>query len=353
MNPRINSLRKIIKRNKLDSLVIFSAANVSYLTRKVTRDSYLLITQKKSYFFTDSRYIEESKRNLPAGFILKEVNSSLPRRIIEVCLKNKLRRIGFEESSTFYSTFRKLNNHLKGKSRLVPVSGMVEELRQIKSASEIAKIRKGVRIIFEAFIFIRKFLRGGRKEIEIVAEFERFIRYRGAQGSAFSIIVAAGKNSSHPHHLPGQKRLIRGEPVLIDIGVEYEGYKSDITRVFSVGRPSRQLDRIYDIVLGAQEAAIASVRPGIRAKEIDSAGRNYIKNHGLGKQFVHSIGHGVGVKVHEWPQISPDSTEEIRPGMVFTIEPAVYLADKFGIRIEDMVLVTRSGCEVLSRRIPK
>ena len=350
---RIKFLRKILKQKNLDSLIVFSPANITYLTAKLRHDAYLLVTLKRCFYLTDSRYIGELRRSLPRKFLLKEIHASLPTHIIDLCNENRLKRIGFEEDSTFYSTYRKLSRNLKKRSRLIPTSGLVEGLRESKSRLEIARIKKGVRIILEAFVFIRKFLKAGQKEIEIVAEFERFIRYNGAEDSAFDIIVAAGKNSAHPHHTPGQKKLVRGEPVLIDIGVECQGYKSDISRVFSVGKPSDQLDKVYGIVLKAQEAAIKAVKPGVSAGVIDSAGRRHIEKHGLGKYFVHSIGHGVGIKVHEGPHISPNSEEIIKPGMVFTLEPAVYLPGRFGIRIEDMVLVTKTGCQLLSKNIPK
>jgi Xaa-Pro aminopeptidase len=226
-------------------------------------------------------------------------------------------------------------------------------LRAIKRADEIAKIRKALKITALAIEFIRDFIRPGVKELEIAAELERFVRYQGAIGAAFDIIVASGANSCHPHHLPTSKRLADNDVVLIDLGVDYLGYKSDLTRVFFLGKINGLARRIYDLVLKSQEKAIKKIRPGVGADLIDAASRKYIDTKGYGKYFVHSLGHGVGINIHEDPCIASKSDDILREGMVFTVEPAVYLPGKFGIRIEDMVLVTKKGCEVLSGSINK
>jgi len=178
----------------------------------------------------------------------------------------------------------------------------------------------------------------------VVAELERFIRYRGAANSAFEIIVAGGANSAFAHHIPGARKLRDRQNVLIDIGVDVCGYKSDLTRVFFLGKINSLTRRIFDIVRVAQDRAIARIRPGVVASYVDSASREFITKKGYGKYFGHNLGHGVGLEVHEAPHISPRSQEILRPGMVFTVEPAIYLPGKFGIRIEDMVLVTDKGC---------
>ncbi len=182
---------------------------------------------------------------------------------------------------------------------------------------------------------------------------ERFIRYNGAAKSGFDIIVACGPHSSQPHHIPVDTKLKQNEPVLIDIGVDYLGYKSDLTRVFFLGKISVLLRKIHHIVRRAQDKAIEQIKPGKATGEIDHAARQYITQKGFGRFFSHNLGHGVGLEIHEEPHISTKGNSLLRPGMLFTVEPAIYLPGKFGMRIEDMVLVTKTGCEVLSGAIHK
>jgi Xaa-Pro aminopeptidase len=204
-----------------------------------------------------------------------------------------------------------------------------------------------------ALEFIKDFISVGRTEIEIAAELERFIRYNGASRSAFDIIVASGQNSSFPHHLTSQKKIKNNEPVLIDIGVDYLGYKSDLTRVFFLGKINSCLKRIYDIVVEAQNRAIKKIKPGVNISSIDAAARQYIAHQGFGSYFGHNLGHGVGIEVHEKPYISDKENGVLVPGMVLTVEPAIYLPNRFGIRVEDEILVTQKRCEVLSGALNK
>jgi len=187
----------------------------------------------------------------------------------------------------------------------------------------------------------------------VVGEIERFIRYHGASDKAFDIIVASGPNSSFPHHIPSQRKLKKDEPVLIDIGVDYQGYKCDLTRIFFLDRIKGLNLKIYDIVREAQGRAIGKVGPGCKISEIDKASRQYIAEKGYAERFCHNLGHGIGLDVHEAPQISSGEDAFLETGMVFTVEPGIYLPNKFGIRIEDMILVTQEGNEVLSGSIHK
>ena len=205
----------------------------------------------------------------------------------------------------------------------------------------------------DALRYIREFLSCGRSELEIAAELERFIRYHGAQSASFDIIVASGINSSYPHHLTSPKKLKSGESLVIDMGVNYRGYKSDLTRVFFLGKITLLVRRIYDIVRNAQQKAIARIKPGSSIREVDEAARSYIAQKGYGRYFGHNLGHGIGLEVHEAPKISSRQEGRLKEGMVFTIEPGIYLPGKFGIRIEDLVLVTKKGCEVLSGSLDK
>jgi len=351
MSSRLKKVYSQLKQRGLDGLLVSLPANISYLTEFLSRDSYLLISEKENIYFTDSRYTEEAKTFLKNEIKLKECNGSVFKHITEASLRLGLKRLGFEERNLAFAEFNKIRELGSGRLQLIPTHSIIEDNRQIKQAGEVEKIRQAARITALALEHIRKFIVCGVREIEVAAEFERFIRYHGCNTSAFDIIIASGPNSSQPHHLSGPRRLRDNEPVLIDMGVDYRGYKSDLTRVLFLGKITVLARKVYDIVLKAQELAIKRIRPGAEMAAIDKVAREYIASKGYAGYFTHNLGHGLGLEVHEDPRISGNEASAVRPGMVFTIEPGIYLPGKFGIRIEDMVLVTRKGCEVLSGAI--
>jgi Xaa-Pro aminopeptidase len=353
MNSRIRSILAKLKQQNLEGLIISCPANISYLTKSLSRDAYFLVSTKGNFYFTDSRYIEEAKNKLKGRAHLKKIDGSAFKLIADTCLDLGIRNIGFEERNLAYAEYKKIKESLKGKVYLIPTHSLIEDARQIKEPQEVENIKKALKITISALKFIKGFIAQGKREIEVVAELEHFIRYQGASGSAFNIIVASGPNSSFPHHTPTQKRLGSKTPVLIDLGVDYLGYKSDLTRVFFLDKMSVLERKIYDIVLEAQGRAIKKIRPGERISEVDKAARQYIAQKGYAKYFGHNLGHGIGLEVHEEPHISARVDNFLKPGMVFTVEPAVYLPGRFGIRIEDAVLVTGKGCEVLSGTLNK
>lgn len=353
MRSRLQKLLVRLKDEHLDGLIVSSPANISYLGGFTASSAYLLVSNKECVYFTDSRYTEEVRPRLKSLATLKKINGSVFDLIADTCVGLGLKKVGFEERHLPYAEYRKIREHLKAKSYLVPSYNLIESLRQVKDPGETGKIREALRITGLALEFIRDFIRPGLKELEIAGELERFIRYNGAGEAAFDIIVASGPNSAHPHHRPGPNKIQDDEPLLIDIGVDYRGYKSDLTRVFFLDKIKGLSRRIHEIVLGAQEKAIAKIKPGADIAKIDALARNFIADKGYAKFFGHSLGHGVGLETHEAPSISPKNEGLLVPGMVFTVEPAIYLPGKFGIRIEDMVLVTRKGCEVLSGSINK
>jgi Xaa-Pro aminopeptidase len=353
VNSRIKRILAKIEQENLDGIIVSFPANISYLVKFSSRDSYLVVSKKQNFYITDSRYTEEAKSNLKRTAAVKKSDGSVFKSIADICLDLGLKRIAFEERHLPFAEHKKIKEALKRKAGLIPTHGFIEEFRQIKEGEEIEKIKKAVRITSAALKFIKSFISAGRKEIEVVAELERFIRYRGASNSAFDIIVASGPNSSFPHHIPSGRKIKNNESVLIDIGVDYLGYKSDLTRVFFLGKMNIQVRKIYDIVLAAQGRAIEKIRPAQTISEIDRAARRYITRKGYGGFFGHNLGHGVGLEIHEEPQISGKENNPLKPGMVFTVEPAIYLPGKFGIRIEDTVLVTGKGCEVLDGTIDK
>ena len=353
MNSRMRRVYAGLKKENLDGVLVSSPSNITYLTKYQSRDSYLLVSAKKNIYFTDSRYTQEAKKHLKENAQIVQTNGALLNAISAACSRLGLKRIAFEEKDLSYAQYYKISEKLKPFAAFIPFYGIIEKLRQLKDKEELDKITKAAQITALAIKFIQDIIRPGKKEIEIAGELEHFIRYNGAQYSSFNIIVASGPNSSYPHHITSERRLRNNELVLIDLGVDFQGYKSDLTRVFFLGKIHPLVKKIYNIVEEAQKKAIKKIRESIEISNIDLAARQYITQKGYGAFFSHSLGHGIGLEIHENPTISPRQTAKLKQGMVFTIEPGIYLPGKFGIRIEDMVVVTKKGSEVLSGPINK
>lgn len=337
-----------LREKKLDGFLVSSASNLFYFTHFSNPDAYGLFSLKGNSYLTDPRYKEQSQAKLGKEFSLIITDGSIFSALARECFRLGLKRIGFEERHLPFAEYQKLKELLKKKVNLVPAFGLIEELRKIKNEEELAKIKKAAAITLKALKFIKDFLREGVKEIEVAAELERIIRYLGAEEAAFKIIVAFGKNSSFPHHIPTLKKLSSDDLILIDLGVSFQGYKSDLTRIFFLDKIRILYRKIYDLVLKAQEIAFKKIKSGEKTSAVDLAARNYLASKKYGENFIHGIGHGVGIDVHEEPFLNARNQQVLQEGMVFTVEPAIYLPGQFGIRIEDMVLVTKKGCEILS-----
>jgi len=255
--------------------------------------------------------------------------------------------VAFEANFFTYSDFEALTS--RDKRRFLPVVGLVEGLRERKDAGEIKMIKTATATAERAFLRLKQIIEPGATEKEVADELEMLLRREGAGESSFPIIVAAGKRASLPHARPGEHRIRENEAVLIDWGARFNFYNSDLTRVIFMGKISKKMRRVYETVLEAQRRAIDVIRPGVEIKEVDRAAREYIVSQGFGLRFGHGLGHGIGLEVHEAPTIGPKSKGRLRVGMVFTVEPAVYIPGWGGVRIEDMVRLTRTGCEVISR----
>ncbi len=352
MNAKIKSVCAQLKKEQLDGLLLSNPVNISYLTDYRSRDSYLILTGRERVYFTDSRYTDEAKSKLK-GVVIERINGNFFNKISLICRDLRIKCLGFEERYLSFGEYKKLRKELPDFLGLAPTYGLVEDLRQIKTVEEVEKIKKANQIAIKAFNFIQDYLKPGIKEIEVAGELERFIRYNKADDSSFDIIVASGPNSAFAHHLTSGRKLKADEPVLIDLGVDYCGYKSDLTRVFFLGKINSLVEEIYRIVRQAQELALKGIKPGKTCGEIDALARNFIEKNGYGGFFGHGLGHGVGLEIHEEPHIGKKQSRMLQPGMVFTVEPAIYLPKKFGIRLEDMVLVTKKGSEVLSGALNK
>lgn len=351
------SMKGVLKQ--LDGLLISKPANVSYLSGFKGGDSYILTTRNGNFFITDFRYLEQARAELKGlkriGLFggrdrtlnIELVNAGTFESIAKLIKGQGLKRVGFEAKWMAYGELEQIRGHLK-KSELIPVYDAVEELRIAKRAEEIKLLRKAINITISAFRHILKGVRPGVKEAEVAAQLEYYMRVGGAS-AAFPTIVASGKRSSLPHASASNKKLESGELVVIDAGGCFEGYNSDLTRTIYLGKISNAARKIYEVVLEAQGRAIAAIKPGVKASYLDKIARDYINKKGYGPCFGHNLGHGVGMEVHEEPTISRKNVQTLRPGMVFTVEPAIYIPGLGGVRIEDVVLVTEDGCEVLSQ----
>jgi Xaa-Pro aminopeptidase len=347
MQKRIEQLRSQLDAEKIDGILITSAANRLYMSGFSGSTGYVLISSKHAALITDFRYIDQAKEECPDYEVVdnkRKMNEALLQKVKEF----GIHRLGFEKAHMSYAQYETLSYILQG-IELIPTDGLVEELRMIKDEGEIAIIRKAVEIADQTFSHILSFIRPGVREIDIAIEMEFFMRKLGASGPSFDTIVASGVRSALPHGRASDKVIQEGELVTLDFGAVYKGYVSDLTRTVAVGEVSSKLKEIYDICLKAQLAGVEKIRSGMTGKEADAICRDIIAAEGYGEAFGHSTGHGIGLDVHEGPGLSSVSETILKPGMIVTVEPGIYLSGIGGVRIEDDILITDSGNEILSK----
>lgn len=348
MNLRLKNLFKLFEKHSLDSLLVSSWPNVTYLSGFKSTESWIFVSPKGLYFITDSRYLEQAKEEAKGFKILLRDKQSVTEMVASLAAKHKLSSVGFESSIITHSFYEALCRNV-GQSKLRPTRGLVERLREKKDDFEIAQLRRSADIAVKGFHYIRNTARPGMTEREVQGRLEFYTKSLGAEKPAFDIIIAAGARASMPHCQSNQTLVKDNNVLLVDMGVVYEGYHSDLTRPIFLGRMSPLLQKIYKVVWHAQRLGIRRAGPGVPASEVDKACRQAIKKAGYERYFGHGTGHGVGLEVHEAPTVSSKSQTILEPGMVITVEPGIYLPGKFGIRIEDMVLITKNGNEVLTR----
>lgn len=330
---------------KVDGLLISSPANVRYLSGYAGSNGLLLLLPGEAHFFTDPRYATASKTIPGKVHVVKGPLISAAAKVVK---RKRIKRVGFEAASTPYEAYTRLKEELPLGVSLIPAGRLVEERRMLKSADELAKIRRSVAINSEALARVLRRLRPGVTEQDVAAEIDFQQKMCGAEKSSFDTIVAGGAHSALPHAHPSNHRLSANELLLIDMGTFFDGYASDMTRMVHLGPPPGKIRGMYKAVLEAQLAGIAAVKDGTTAGKVDAATRGVLRKHKLEKAFVHSTGHGLGLEIHELPRIGKKDKTVLREGMAITIEPGVYVEGLGGIRIEDTVLVTRNGCEVLT-----
>jgi Xaa-Pro aminopeptidase len=326
---------------ELDALYITRPENVRYLTGfPHPEDAQVLIAPEGAFLLTDPRYPEaERQSQVPAKVLRREEREAL--------FQDLRGRVGFEAEHLPYATLERLRE--LSPAEWVPTKGVIERLRLKKRPEEVARIRQAQALAEKALEHALGLLKPGVEEREVALEIEFFLRKAGAEGVAFPPIVASGARGALPHARASEKRLEAGELVTLDLGAKVAGYHSDMTRTVALGKPPLEMRRVHQAVLSALEVALENLRPGRTGKEVDALTREELKRHGLDRYFVHSLGHGVGLGVHEGPSLSPYTEEVLEPGMVVTVEPGVYLPGVGGVRIEELVLLTEDGIELLSR----
>lgn len=349
---RRDRLRKGLKKAKVDALLVSNFTNVTYLTGFTGDDSYLLLTPKNQIVISDPRYTTQLQEECPRVDVHIRPPGQGMLQAVETLLKQaKLSRLGIEGDSMTVA-FRERMAAKLGRVELITTCGAVEELRMCKDKNEVAEIRRAIDYAQQAFEGVRKLLHPEQTEKEVADSLEHQMRRCGATGASFPSIVAVGDRAALPHYRPHDRRISEAPFVLIDWGAVGRGYVSDLTRVLVTGKIPPKLQRIYEVVLNAQERAIAAIKPGLTCEQVDTAARGVIEKAGFGKQFGHGLGHGIGLEIHEAPRLAKGQSVKLRPGMVVTVEPGIYVPGFGGVRIEDDILVTRTGCEVLTN-LPK
>jgi Xaa-Pro aminopeptidase len=332
---------------RLDSLIVSALPNVRYLSGFTGSNAVLLIGGSRPVLFTDPRYAIQAQEQAP-GCAVRIVRGSLLAAALKLVAKKKWRQIGFEAGPIAYSSYGELHEGLTLGAELKATAGLVEQYRMIKSDEEVALIRRAVETNSRAFANCLKSVRPGMAESDLAAKLEYQMRVLGAEKAAFETIVASGPRTALPHAHPTSNPLKSGELLLVDMGAMQAGYASDMTRMLHLGKPGAKARALYKAVLEAQLAGVSAVRANITAGAVDRKTRQVLKAHGLEKAFVHSTGHGLGLEIHEAPRVGKKDATTLLAGMVITIEPGAYVEGFGGVRIEDTVLVTENGCEVLT-----
>lgn len=346
MTERIQKLRKALSGEGLDALLVSEPLHIRYLSGFSGDSGLALVGPQQTFLITDFRYEEQARIQAPGAQLLI-AKDGFVEKMAELSPEVTGHRIGFEEAHLPYKTYKKLREHLSH-AEWIAQDGLVERLSIVKDAQEIAHIREAVRIADRVFEQIVPLLRPGIAEREIAAEMEYAIRKHTPEGPSFEAIVASGPRSSMPHASVTDRKIRSGDLVILDFGAISGGYASDVTRTLAIGTPTAEQRKIHEIVLHAQEAALAAAKADMSCSELDRVARTIVEHAGYGPQFGHSLGHGVGLNVHEQPRISSKSEHILKPGMVVTIEPGIYLPGWGGVRIENLVVIHQNGCENLT-----
>jgi len=344
---RLETIKEQFNDLKIDSFLIKNLANIRYLTGFSGSAGNVLITKDKNYFISDFRYKTQSAKEVDKNFeIIIYVQNSLSflKDLIE---KHDLKKIGFESNFMTFNDVLGLKKEFEN-TEFIPVDSLVEKIVMVKNEKEILATRKAVEITDRTFSELLKIIKPGITEREVSAHISYLQKMYGADGDSFDAIVASGERGAFPHARPTDKKIATGELVTLDFGCTVEGMKSDMTRTIAIGEISDECKNIYSIVKEAQQKALEKVKAGMSTKEIDSVARDFIREKGFGNNFGHGLGHGVGYDIHEKPALNERTDYILQINNIITIEPGIYVEGTGGVRIEDDVIVTKEGCEILN-----
>lgn len=345
---KFDKIQQLLERESLDALLVMSAENRRYLSEFTGSSGALIITKESRFLMSDFRYKAQGAEQAEEfEFILQE--KGLLESIVSFMNSKGLKRIGFEGEHVNYNTYSQLSKSFD----VVPLTGEVEKIRLIKTDEELDLIIKACEIADQSYEYILTYVKAGMTELEVKNELEAHMTSLGASGPSFDTIVASGHRGALPHGVASDKVIEDGDMVTLDFGAWYKGYASDITRTFAVGSVSPEMEEIYNIVLESQLKSLDEIKAGMTGKEADSIARDVISSKGHGEHFGHSLGHGLGLEVHELPGLSQKSTMTLEPGMVITIEPGIYVDGLGGVRIEDDAVVTEKGLKKLTHSSKK
>lgn len=345
---KFDKIQQLLERESLDALLVMSAENRRYLSEFTGSSGALIITKESRFLMSDFRYKAQGAEQAEEfEFILQE--KGLLESIVSFMNSKGLKRIGFEGEHVNYNTYSQLSKSFD----VVPLTGEVERIRLIKTDEELDLIIKACEIADQSYEYILTYVKAGMTELEVKNELEAHMTSLGASGPSFDTIVASGHRGALPHGVASDKVIEDGDMVTLDFGAWYKGYASDITRTFAVGSVSPEMEEIYNIVLESQLKSLDEIKAGMTGKEADSIARDVISAKGHGEHFGHSLGHGLGLEVHELPGLSQKSTMTLEPGMVITIEPGIYVDGLGGVRIEDDAVVTEKGLKKLTHSSKK
>ena len=347
-SDRQKKLIKFLRGDSLDAFLVRKKENIAYLTGTRGEYAILFISPGNIILITDSRYAEEYKKTAEKCSVRIAGSKKLWEIIAEACVETHSKFIGFEADSFTYHAYENLKKRL-GHRKLIPLAAAVENFRIIKDKSEIQDIRRACKYGVQLMNYAVKAVKPGVSENSVKAAIEAYALKNNIKLANFDTIVASGVNASMPHAVPSERRIKKQEMVVIDLGAAHLSYNSDLTRTVFLGKINHNYLAAYNIVLASQAMAIDSLRPGVYAKDVDAVSRQYISDRGMGCFFLHSLGHGIGRETHEIPAISQSSKIKLEQGMVITIEPGVYIPGWGGVRIEDTVLITANGCEILTK----
>ncbi len=341
---RVKNVQDKLSKYNIDALLVTNMFNVRYLANFTGTTGLVVITKDEAYFVTDFRYTEQAAEEAK-GFTIVKNEGPIFEEVAKIVQEDKIENLGFEQENITYAVYNQINDIIP--CELVPVTGLVEKLREVKTEDEINIIKEAINITEKAYDYILGFVKPGKTEIEVANELDFYMRNEGATSVSFDTIVASGVRSAMPHGVASDKVIEEGDMVTIDFGCYYKGYVSDMTRTFAVGDPGEQMKEIYEIVYQANKKVNEVAKAGMTGAELDAIARDYIAEKGYGPQFGHTLGHGIGLEVHEGPSLSFRNEDKLVVNNIVTNEPGIYVPGLGGVRIEDDLVIKEDGAEIL------